>query len=69
MVRHTYELSTPVEVFENGLAELPEGVRMTLEGSVRSWKSKRMTVGELKSLLHSFGLQGALLKQYFDSVP
>ena len=69
MVQQTYELTIPVEVFENGLVELPQGVRTTLEGSVRSWKSKRMTAGELESLLQSFASLSPTLRQYFDAVP
>jgi len=68
MVRQSYELSVPVEVVEQGLTEMPDGVRITIDCSVRLWRSKRMTASELESLLQSVAWQSSTLKQYFDDI-
>ena len=67
MVPAIYEMSIPVEVVEKSLTELGEGVRVMIDSSVRLWKAKRMTSGDLECMLKSVAWQSPTLETYFES--
>jgi len=67
MVQAIYEMSMPVEVVEKSLTELGEGVRVMIDSSVRLWKAKRMTSGDLECMLKSVAWQSPTLERYFES--
>lgn len=65
-MRHSFELTVPTDVVEDAMDELSEGVRITIESSVKMWREKRMSASELEELLHSVSWQSPTLKGYFE---
>ena len=65
-MRHSWELTVPADIVEDAMEELSQGVRITIESSVRLWREKRMSASELESLLHSVAWQSPTLKDYFE---
>ena len=60
-MRHSWELTVPADIVEDAMEELSQGVRITIESSVRLWREKRMSASELESLLHSVAWQSPTL--------
>ena len=65
-MRHSFELTVPADVVEDAMEELSEGVRITIESSIKMWREKRMSANELEELLHSVSWQSPTLKYYFE---
>jgi len=67
MVRRGQEMAIPLDVVARGVLELPAGVRIAIECSVRLWRAKRMTATDLDSLLSSVAWQSPTLSRHFEA--
>lgn len=60
-------MAIPLDVVARGVLELPAGVRIAIECSVRLWRAKRMTATDLDSPLSSVAWQSPTLSRHFEA--